>query len=415
MTEQTRESNEKQEGTMSKTQKSPTHRRPEETVMVQSDVVQSNTPDLTNGGLKALLESVAQPILAVTYWFDPEPRSEPYPVTIRFSGRRVDAKGRLQQRDRFVQDETIEKVIPGSGPVSITARVHDINPGEWVVTTQILGSAHSTHKARKQEKMPPIEVHSPSSIARLWHGWAPIVGSDEPVKTCLIPFARVPGIIPGIWGAMVALGMVVALVLQSLVISRVHLTVGPWWVVTLGGIGVGILGAKVWYIVLYRREHLRNGWCIQGFVTGATLTAAILLVVLRIPVGFFLDMTAPGLLIAMAIGRIGCFFAGCCGGPPTASRWGVWSSDQRVGARRIPTQLLELTLALSLGIGSFVVVLSHGPAGGAILVAALAAYTLVRQGILHLRAEPRKLKVTGPITATLSALILVVAIIFLVR
>ncbi len=399
---------------MSKTQKSPTHRRPEETVMVQSDFVQSNTPDLTNDGLKALLESVAQPILAVTYWFDPEPRSESYPVTIRFSGRRVDAKGRLQQRDRFVQDETIEKVIPGSGPVSLTARVHDINPGEWVVTVQLLVSAQPKHKARKQEDA-PTKVRSPGLIARLWHGWAPIAESGEPVKTCLLPFARVPGILPGVWAVMVVLGMVVALMLQSLVISRAHLAVGSWWIVTLGGSGVGIIGAKVWYIVLYRRERLIKGWCIQGFVTGATLSAAILLVVLRIPVGIFLDMTAPGLLIAMAIGRIGCFFAGCCGGPPTASRWGVWSSDQRVGARRIPTQLLELTLALSLGIGAFVAVLSHGPAEGAFFVAALAAYTLVRQGILHLRAAPRKLKITGPITVTLAALILVVAIFFLVR
>lgn len=126
-------------------------------------------------------------------------------------------------------------------------------------------------------------------------------------------------------------------------------------------------------------------------------------------------MTAPGLLIAMAIGRVGCFFAGCCGGPPTASRWGVWSSDQRVGARRIPTQLLELTLALSLGIAVFVVALSYGPAGGAIFVSALAAYTLVRQGILHLRAEPRKSSIAGPLIATLAALVFIVAVIFLIR
>jgi prolipoprotein diacylglyceryltransferase len=72
--------------------------------------------------------------------------------------------------------------------------------------------------------------------------------------------------------------------------------------------------------------------------------------VLHVPAGVFLDVTAPGLLFAMAVGRVGCFFAGCCGGPPTASCWGVWSSDQHVGARRIPTQLLESVLAFSLGL-----------------------------------------------------------------
>jgi phosphatidylglycerol:prolipoprotein diacylglycerol transferase len=214
---------------------------------------------------------------------------------------------------------------------------------------------------------------------------------------------------------MVALGMAVALVLQALVISRDHLALGPWWAVTLVAIAVGIAGAKVWFIVLKRRERLINGWCIQGFITGATLAAAILLVVLHVPAGVFLDVTAPGLLVAMAVGRVGCFFAGCCGGPPTASRWGVWSSDQRVGARRIPTQLLELAVAGILGLGVLIAVLGHGPAGGAFFVGGLAAYILGRQGILHLRAEPRKTKLGGPVTAVLAALVLLTAVVMLAR
>src|SRR5437667_5836660 len=193
----------------------------------------------------------------------------------------------------------------------------------------------------------------------------------------------------GMWDAMATLGIAVALALQFLVISGDHLALGPWWAVTLVAIAVGIVGAKVWFIVLYRREHRIEGWCIQGFIAGATLTAAILLVVLDVPAGVFLDVTAPGLLVAMAVGRVGCFFAGCCGGPPTASRWGVWSSDQRVGARRIPTQLLESVLALSLGLGVLGVVLGHGPTDGAFFVAAMATYTLGRQDIMQQRAIPR--------------------------
>ena len=207
------------------------------------------------------------------------------------------------------------------------------------------------------------------------------------------------------------LGMVVALALQFLVISDDHLALGHWWAVSLVAIVVGIVGAKVWFIVLHRRERLINGWCIQGFITGAILTAAILLVVLDVPTGVFLDVTAPGLLVAMAVGRVGCFFAGCCGGPPTASLWGVWSSDQRVGARRIPTQLLELVLALSLGLGVLVADLGHGLADGTYFVGALAAYILGRQGILHLRAEPRKTRQGGLATTALAALVLVAAVI----
>jgi phosphatidylglycerol:prolipoprotein diacylglycerol transferase len=214
---------------------------------------------------------------------------------------------------------------------------------------------------------------------------------------------------------MVTVGMAVALALQSLVISNNHRAVGPVWTVSLIAIVVGIVGAKVWFIVLHRREHRIEGWCIQGFVAGATLAAAIVLAVLDVSPGVFLDVTAPGLLFGLAVGRVGCFFAGCCGGPPTASRWGVWSSDQRVGTRRIPTQLLESALAFSLGLGVLLVVLGHGPAGGAFFVAALAAYTLGRQGILRLRAEPRKTRLGGLVTGTLAAFVLIAAFAFLAR
>jgi len=399
---------------MSMTRKAPARKRPVRDAKPRSDVVQTNIPAQTSGGFTTLLESVAQEILAVTYWFDPAPQPEPYSVTVRFSGRRVDVKGRMQAGDRFTQDETIEKVIPGSGPISLTARVRGINAGEWAVTAHILESAHPARGPREQ--MNAIPVGSPlHPAARLWRRWAPPPESTETMKTCLTPLAHVPGILPGIWGAMVTLGMVAALALQAIVIAADHLTLDSWWVVTLVAIAVGIAGAKAWYIVLHRRAHLKNGWCIQGFIASAPLVAVIMLAALHIPIGVFLDATAPGLLVAMAIGRMGCFFAGCCGGPPTASRWGVWSSDQRVGARRIPSQLLETALALSLGLGALVAVLSHGPAGGAFFVAGLAAYTLVRQGLLRLRAEPRKTRLGGLATAALAALVLITAIVWLAR
>jgi len=396
------------------TRRPPTHMRPAGDAAPRIDVVQSDKEALTGGGFTALWESAAQQILAVTYWFDPSPHAGPYPVTVRFSGRRVDVIGRLQPGDRFVQDETIEEVIPGSGPISLTARVRGINAGSWAVTAHMLGAAPPARGPRSHTPAAPAAgpLHP---AARFWRRWAPSAESAELVRTCPTPSARVPGILPGIWGVMVMLGIAVALALQFLVISGDHLAVGPWLSVSPVAIVVGIVGAKVWFIVLHRREHRINGWCIQGFITGAILAAAILLVALEVPAGVFLDVMAPGLLVAMAVGRVGCFFAGCCGGPPTASRWGVWSSDQRVGARRIPTQLLESVLAGILGLGMLVAVLGHRPTGGTFFVAALVAYTLGRQGLLHLRAEPRKTRLGGLFTAALAALVLISAVVFLAR
>src|SRR5216683_7065191 len=367
-----------------RTHRSPARRHPAGDAGPRIDAVQSDKEAGTPGGWTRLWESATQEILAVTYWFDPVPHPEPYPVTVRFSGRRNDVKGRVQAGDRFVHDETIEQVVPGSGPISLTARVRGINPGEWVVTTQVLGSATPARGSREQGNTTPAAGHS-GPAARLWRRWVPSSGSAGPMRTCLTPLALRPGILPGIWGAMVTLGMIVALALQALVISRDHLALGPWWAVTLVAIAVGIAGAKVWFIVLKRREHLINGWCIQGFIASAPVAAVIMLAVLHISIGVFLDVTAPGLLVAMAVGRVGCFFAGCCGGPPTASRWGVWSSDQRVGARRMPTQLLELALAGILGLLVLVAVLRHGPAGGVFFVAALAALVLIAAVVLLIR------------------------------
>src|SRR5260370_1545331 len=280
---------------MSMARKAPARRRPAGDAASRIAVFQSDKEAQTSGAFTDLLEGVGQEMLAVTYWFDPAPDAGSYPVTVRFSGRRIDVRGRLTPGDRFVQDETIEEVVPGSGPISLTACVRGINPGEWVVTARVLGFAHHAHVPRQHRNASPM-AGPLSPIARFWRRWAPSAESAEHVRTCPTPLAQVPGIFPGIWGAMVTLGIAVALALQFLVISAEHLALGPVWTVSLVAIVAGIAGAKVWFIVLHRREHRIEGWCIQGFIAGATLAAAILLVVLDVPAGVLLDVTDPGLL-----------------------------------------------------------------------------------------------------------------------
>ena len=101
----------------------------------------------------------------------------------------------------------------------------------------------------------------------------------------------------------------------------------------------------------------------------------------------------------MAAGRQGCFFAGCCIGRPTASRFGIWSSDGRVGVRRIPAQQLEALVSVLLGTGALLAFLALGrTAGGAVFAGTLAAYVAARQPLLAARAEPRRWRLAAPVT-----------------
>src|SRR5262249_51329621 len=96
-----------------------------------SDTIPVGNPAHTGGGLAALMETAAREILAVTYWFDPTMHPGGSSITVRFTGHRVDVQGRSQPGDRFVHDEEIADVAPGSGPVSVTARITGITPGAW--------------------------------------------------------------------------------------------------------------------------------------------------------------------------------------------------------------------------------------------------------------------------------------------
>jgi phosphatidylglycerol---prolipoprotein diacylglyceryl transferase len=57
------------------------------------------------------------------------------------------------------------------------------------------------------------------------------------------------------------------------------------------------------------------------------------------------NLFAPAIAIGMAIGRIGCFFNGCCYGLPSGLPWAVDFGD---GITRHPTQLYELVFMASM-------------------------------------------------------------------
>lgn len=339
------------------------------------------------------IEEVEPQLLGFTYWFEVAEVGELYPVQIRFTGHRLDAKGKPSTGDRFTVTESIEAVVPGSGPIALTTRVRDLTPGDWQVNAvPVENRQRSTKRKGDQSNRPAL----PRGTSTGSTAFSPIVQ------------VRAPGAHVGAWPLLVGLGFLVALGTQVLVARHLHLDVARIVLLSLMAALVGLAGAKIYFLtgravagrsiaghVVPGERYVRNGpsvggMCIQGFVLGAI---AVLLVGSRIAgqrPGVMLDVTSAGLLFGMTIGRFGCFFGGCCAGRPTSSKWGLWSSNRRIGVRRIPTQLLESLLAFSLGLIALSVMWLTTPRPpGVLFVGVVAAYTLGRQFLFTRRDQPR--------------------------
>ena len=312
-------------------------------------------------------------------------------------GRLAGATGRPRAGDSFTHEEIIDSVVPGTGPITITSWVYGLDPGAWTVRGELIRPALPTdrpggYQPRSLTRTEPLQRASWS-----WRRWAVSAGVDVPVRTrwaLLAPLARMPAVLPGSWTLLAAVGTFVALLTQALILSSEGVSVVPVLGVSVLAIVVGLVGAKLWYRVLHPapwRASLRQGWSVDGFLILMPVAAVVLLALFDLPVGVVLDASAPGIFFAVAIGRVGCFITGCCAGRCTRSRWGLWSSDRRIGARRIPAQLLESVAGLAIGVVALILVLLDGPwFDGLVFLASMAVYVVVRQSLLRIRAESRR-------------------------
>jgi phosphatidylglycerol:prolipoprotein diacylglycerol transferase len=339
--------------------------------------------------------------LGLTYWFDAAPDGEPYPVTVRFIGQHTEtSQDQASAGHTFDVQSTVHHVIPGSGRIALTTRVLDLAPGEWQVTaTPVSGPA-------RQDGGPSAP---PTQQPALPRGFATGTTTYAPVAR-----VRAPGVRLGAWPAFVGLGAVVALITQALLAGHHRLPTLSLLVISFVASLLGIAGAKTYYLAGHREEKnnlLLAGMSIQGFALVAVATVLLGSLVLGIPVGRMLDVTAPGLLFGMSIGRPGCFFGGCCAGVPTASRWGMWSSDRAVGVRRIPVQLIESASSGTIAVAAMLAVLLTYPAtGGLIFVAAIAANTFIRQLLFPLREIQRATAHGRALTMAAAGLVMAAAL-----
>lgn len=95
----------------------------------------------------------------------------------------------------------------------------------------------------------------------------------------------------------------------------------------------GVLGARALYIALYPQEFSeqlikifyiwQGGLVFSGAIIFGSLTGLLYLRSKKQPLLDWLDCFTPAIALGQAVGRLGCFFAGCCFGKPTDLPWAV--------------------------------------------------------------------------------------------
>lgn len=175
----------------------------------------------------------------------------------------------------------------------------------------------------------------------------------------------------------------------------------------------GILGARITYILLNLDHYLQSpldafklwqgGLVFYGGFIGAAIAVRLVVKRYDLDLWTFADILAPGVALGHAVGRLGCFYAGCCYGAPTDVSWAVTftniDSIAPLGVALHPTQLYssagEFTLFILLTL-----IRPYRKFKGQIFLTWVGLYAIVRSTIEHFRDDPRGLWFDGMISTS---------------
>jgi phosphatidylglycerol:prolipoprotein diacylglycerol transferase len=170
------------------------------------------------------------------------------------------------------------------------------------------------------------------------------------------------------YGFLVSLGVLVGLLISVRNSEKQGTDPDLAWNFGILVVLAGIIGAKILYIIndwgtyaanpkaIFSLSTLQAGGVFSGGLIGAFAAAAWYIRKHHMPALATCDAFAPGLAIGHAIGRVGCFAAGCCYGKPTSHWWGVTftnpianqNSDTPLNVPLQPTQLFESAVELAI-------------------------------------------------------------------
>jgi phosphatidylglycerol:prolipoprotein diacylglycerol transferase len=218
------------------------------------------------------------------------------------------------------------------------------------------------------------------------------------------------------YGLLVSLGVLLGLWISVRNSQKQGIDPDKAWNLGIIVVMCGIVGAKVLYIIvdwsdyaahpgeIFSLNTLQAGGVFSGGLIGAFAAAAWYIRRHRMPALATCDAFAPGLAIGHAIGRVGCFAAGCCFGKPTDHFWGVTFTNPiahelvgtPIGEALQPTQLFESAVEL-LNFFILAWMLKRKKFDGQVIGTYFFLYGVARFFLEYLRGDPGRGEVFGGI------------------
>jgi phosphatidylglycerol:prolipoprotein diacylglycerol transferase len=132
-----------------------------------------------------------------------------------------------------------------------------------------------------------------------------------------------------------------------------------------------------------------EGLSIWGAVLGATIGIWVFsLINKKFSFAHIADVLAPGIILAQAIGRVGCTLNGCCYGKPTDLPWAIVytnpNTEGPIGIPVHPTQIYEIIYNLVV-FGVLLLLRKRLKPDGSLFLIYLALYSVWRLGIDFIR------------------------------
>jgi phosphatidylglycerol:prolipoprotein diacylglycerol transferase len=216
------------------------------------------------------------------------------------------------------------------------------------------------------------------------------------------------------YGLLVAIGVLSGLTVAAKLAERAGVASDTAWNLGVLAIISSIVGAKLmlfindwsWYAAhpgeIFSLSTLQAGGVFYGGLIAAVALSLWYIRKHRLPVLATCDAFAPGIALGHAIGRLGCFAAGCCYGKPTSLPWGVTFtnplanhiSGTPLGVPLHPTELYEAIFEF-LNFLFLYWLFKRKTSDGQVLGAYMFLYGVARFFVEFVRGDPERGSVFG--------------------